>query len=46
MTPERRNALGARARDSVRAKYTVERMQDATLEVYREVLGAHPVSAR
>ncbi len=46
MTPERREALGARARDSVCANYTVGRMQDATLEVYREVLSAHPVSAR
>lgn len=39
MTPERAAALGARARASVRAHYTTAAMQDATLEVYREVLG-------
>jgi glycosyltransferase involved in cell wall biosynthesis len=39
MTPERAVALGARARASVQAHYTVAAMQAATLDVYREVLG-------
>lgn len=39
LPPERLAALGARARASVRANYTVDAMQDATLAVYREVLG-------
>jgi len=38
---ERLESLGARARASVQANYTVEKMQDATLDVYREVLGMH-----
>jgi len=38
-TPERMAALGARARASVCASYTVAKMQAATLDVYREVLG-------
>jgi glycosyltransferase involved in cell wall biosynthesis len=38
MSEERLSALGARARASVRANYTVARMQAATLDVYREVL--------
>jgi glycosyltransferase involved in cell wall biosynthesis len=42
MTPERTAALGARARASVRARYTVAAMQGATLDVYREVLGLAP----
>lgn len=42
MTPERVAALGARARASVQAHYTVAAMQDATLAVYREVLGLAP----
>lgn len=33
-----RAAIGARARASVRARYTVEAMQAATIEVYRELL--------
>jgi glycosyltransferase involved in cell wall biosynthesis len=43
--PERLASLGARARASVQANYTVEKMQDATLDVYREVLGM-PAAAR
>jgi glycosyltransferase involved in cell wall biosynthesis len=39
MSAERLAALGARSRASVLANYTVEKMQDATLDVYREVLG-------
>ncbi|MDA8250628.1 MAG: glycosyltransferase family 4 protein, partial [Rhodospirillales bacterium] len=39
MPAEARAALGARARDAVRANYTVAAMQAATLGVYREVLG-------
>jgi glycosyltransferase involved in cell wall biosynthesis len=39
LPPERLAAFGARARASVRANYTVDAMQDATLAVYREVLG-------
>lgn len=38
MAPERLAALGERARASVLANYTVEKMQDATLSVYRDVL--------
>ncbi len=38
-SPDRLAALGARARASVRANYTVAKMQAATLDVYREVLG-------
>ncbi len=38
-SPERLATLGARARASVCANYTVARMQAATLDVYREVLG-------
>jgi glycosyltransferase involved in cell wall biosynthesis len=38
-TPERLAALGARARASVQASYTVATMQAETLDVYREVLG-------
>ena len=38
-SPERMAALGARARASVCASYTVAKMQAATLDVYREVLG-------
>ncbi len=40
--PERLAALGARARASVQANYTVAKMQDETLEVYREVLSGNP----
>jgi len=36
---DERAALGARARASVAAHYTVQSMQAATIEVYREVLG-------
>jgi len=36
---EERVALGQRARASVSAHYTVQAMQAATIEVYREVLG-------
>lgn len=38
LTPEEREALGARARASVCAHYTTAAMQQATLEVYRELL--------
>jgi glycosyltransferase involved in cell wall biosynthesis len=41
LSPERLEAFGARARASVRANYTVARMQAATLDVYREVLEQH-----
>ena len=34
-----RDAIGRRARASVQARYTVQAMQAATIEVYREVLG-------
>jgi glycosyltransferase involved in cell wall biosynthesis len=34
-----RAALGGRARAAVQARYTVQAMQDATLDVYRELLG-------
>ena len=37
-TPAERAALGARARASVCAHYTTAAMQQATLEVYRELL--------
>ena len=40
-SPERLAALGARARASVQAHYTVANMQAATLDVYREVLEEH-----
>lgn len=40
LPPEQRHALGARARASVCAHYTVAAMQAATLDVYREVLAA------
>jgi glycosyltransferase involved in cell wall biosynthesis len=36
---EQRGALGARARAAVVAHYTVEAMQAATIQVYRDVLG-------
>jgi glycosyltransferase involved in cell wall biosynthesis len=36
---EERAALGARARAAVVARYTVQAMQAATIEVYRDVLG-------
>jgi glycosyltransferase involved in cell wall biosynthesis len=39
LSQEERAALGARARASVLANYTVEAMQMKTIEVYREVLG-------
>ena len=42
MPPERAAAMGARARGSVLAHYTTARMQAATLDVYREVLGLIP----
>ena len=41
---EARAALGARARDAVLARYTTERMTEATLAVYRELL-AEPLAA-
>jgi glycosyltransferase involved in cell wall biosynthesis len=40
LSPGEQAALGARARASVLAHYTVAAMQAATLDVYREVLGA------
>ena len=39
LSAEARMAFGARARAAVEARYTVRAMQDATLDVYREVLG-------
>lgn len=39
LSQQERAALGARARASVLANYTVEAMQMKTIEVYREVLG-------
>ncbi len=39
LSQQERVALGARARASVLASYTVEAMQMKTIEVYREVLG-------
>ncbi len=39
LPPEERAALGARARAAVRRGYTTEAMQEATLAVYRELLG-------
>jgi hypothetical protein len=39
MTPDRLAAMGARSRAAVRARYTTTAMQDATLNVYREVMG-------
>ena len=41
---EARAALGARARDAVLARYTTERMTEATLAVYRELL-VEPLAA-
>ena len=38
LSPADRDALGLRARDSVCAHYTTAAMQQATLEVYRELL--------
>ncbi len=38
MAPEHRLALGERSRASVLANFTVQRMQEATLGVYRELL--------
>jgi hypothetical protein len=38
MPEAERVAFGARARASVEAHYTVRAMQEATIEVYREVL--------
>ena len=38
LSPPEREALGARARASVIANYTTEAMQNATLDVYRELL--------
>lgn len=42
MPPDRVASLGARSRAAVLAQYTVSRMQDSTLDVYREVLGLIP----
>jgi glycosyltransferase involved in cell wall biosynthesis len=41
LTPQERAALGARARAHVTAKFTLSRMQRATLAVYDELLGTH-----
>lgn len=43
LSPAAREALGARARDSVLRDYTTEAMQEATLAVYREVLDERAV---
>jgi glycosyltransferase involved in cell wall biosynthesis len=37
--PERRRAMGRRAREVARARFTVEAMTERTLEVYRKVFG-------
>ena len=39
MSPGDRHALGVRARAAVLERYTTAAMQDATLDVYRELLG-------
>jgi glycosyltransferase involved in cell wall biosynthesis len=39
LTPPQRTAIGARAREHVAAKFTLPRMQEATLAVYDELLG-------
>ncbi len=39
LTPAERAAIGQRARSAVLAGYTTRRMQEATLGVYRELLG-------
>lgn len=39
MAPDRLAAMGARSRAAVLANYTTAAMQDATLDVYREVMG-------
>ena len=41
-----RDAVGTRARAAVQARYTVAAMQQATLEVYRDVLAAGPAGGR
>ncbi len=38
LSPAAREALGARARESVLQRYTTRAMQEATIEVYRELL--------
>ena len=38
LTPDQRNVLGAYARHWVSTYYTTALMQDATLDVYRELL--------
>jgi glycosyltransferase involved in cell wall biosynthesis len=40
MDAAERATLGARARASVQRNYTVAAMQEATIAVYREVMGA------
>lgn len=42
MNAEARSALGERARASVLSSYTLRAMRDATLDVYREILGGQP----
>jgi glycosyltransferase involved in cell wall biosynthesis len=37
---EGRRLLGARAREAVRERFSLERMVDQTEQIYREVLGA------
>jgi len=45
MRPEERTALGGRSRAAILRSFTVRAMQDATLSVYREVLGIVSVAA-
>ena len=45
LSPAERAALGARARDSVCTNYTTAKMQQATLDVYRELM-AQPAKWR
>jgi glycosyltransferase involved in cell wall biosynthesis len=44
LSAEERSALAVRARSAVLRGYTVQAMQAATLEVYREVLGVVPAA--
>jgi glycosyltransferase involved in cell wall biosynthesis len=46
LPPEARASVGARARAAVQARYTVTAMQQATLEVYRQLLAAGPAGRR
>jgi glycosyltransferase involved in cell wall biosynthesis len=39
LSDDQRASVGTEARESVKAHYTTARMQAATLDVYRELLG-------